>query len=324
MIQVKMFAQGVAQEISNYLPKHLQDVECSVMEQQKNNGVSLVGINFHLPGRELAPLVYMEPFYEEIRNGHPVEQVLSEIADCAEQAMLVKEIPQDVALENYDSVKDHLVTVLVNTKANQKGLSTRPHRKMEDLSLTYAIRFPMPEHDGQASVRITNELMERWGVHEETLYQDAMELVQKKAPPVFNGIQETLMAEMGMGNGTNVNLFDSISDFQRDPSEEMYVLTNQEKMNGASALAYPGVLEKISTIFPEGFYIIPSSVHECLFVPKSPRIDPKELGQMVRQINQEQLDREDVLSDRVYEYDKSADKFHQVPESVKKERGMER
>ena len=77
------------------------------------------------------------------------------------------------------------------------------------------------------------------------------------------------------------------------------------------------MLEKVDQLFPEGFYILPSSVHELLVIPKSLEISPRELGKMVRAISRSEVAKEDQLSDRVYEYDREAGKIRQVPESVK-------
>ena len=59
-------------------------------------------------------------------------------------------------------------------------------------------------------------------------------------------------------------------------------------------------------------------------MPKEQGISPKDLGQMVREVNRAEVAREEVLSDRVYEYDKEAQKIRQVPESIERARGMEK
>ena len=54
-----------------------------------------------------------------------------------------------------------------------------------------------------------------------------------------------------------------------------------------------------------------------LIVPKSPEIDPRELGEMVRAVNRAEVAKEEQLSDRVYEYDREAGMIRQVPESIR-------
>ena len=43
-VAVKAFAEGVTQQIKDYLPEEYQDMQCEISEQQKNNGVVLTGI----------------------------------------------------------------------------------------------------------------------------------------------------------------------------------------------------------------------------------------------------------------------------------------
>ena len=83
-------------------------------------------------------------------------------------------------------------------------------------------------------------------------------------------------------------------------------------------------MEKVARIFPEGFFILPSSVHEVLIVPKDTYLSVKELGNLVREVNQSEVSREEVLSDRVYEYDSEKGRIRQIPDSIEKGRGMER
>ena len=44
-VAVKAFAEGVTQQIKDYLPEEYQDMQCEISEQQKNNGVVLTGID---------------------------------------------------------------------------------------------------------------------------------------------------------------------------------------------------------------------------------------------------------------------------------------
>ena len=53
----------------------------------------------------------------------------------------------------------------------------------------------------------------------------------------------------------------------------------------------------------------PSSVHEVLIVPDNGEMEPKMLGEMVREVNKNEVERQEVLSDRVYSYDKENTRF---------------
>ena len=316
----KGVCRGSGKGYKGVSPAEYADVECHVTEQRKNNGVVLTGICFTVPGQQLSPLVYVEPFYEAVRRGEPLGGIMESFARAVEKGMEVKTLP---AFSNpcvYETVKDYLTVQLVNTRANQRQLSDVPHREIEDLSLIPALRIPMPEAEGNGSIKVTQELMSQWGVSEQELYRQAWENMDRDQAPVLQGMG-TVTADIMMGTGSDENLLAGTGPAELDPGEMLYVLSNKEKTYGAAVLACPGVLEKVSRLFPEGFYILPSSVHEVLIMPDDKSVSPRELGQMVREVNRAEVSKEEVLSDRVYRYDREQQKICQVPESI--ERGKE-
>ena len=74
MLEEQIFAEGVAREIKSCLAPEFSDVECTVVEQRKNNNVVLTGVCFHRQGQRADPIVYVEPFYDEVKNGRPKEK----------------------------------------------------------------------------------------------------------------------------------------------------------------------------------------------------------------------------------------------------------
>ena len=78
----------------------------------------------------------------------------------------------------------------------------------------------------------------------------------------------------------------------------MTVLTNRLGRFGAGAVLCEGIQEQLDAIYPEGSYLLPSSIHEWIAVGKDN--DPKWLQQMVKDINRTVLCPQDILSDNVY------------------------
>ena len=85
MIAEKVFAEGVAKDIRNYLPPEYENADFQVVQKNKNNGVQLIGVQVNLPGKDLSPIIYVEQFFDEIRQGEPVERVMNRIASCIEE-----------------------------------------------------------------------------------------------------------------------------------------------------------------------------------------------------------------------------------------------
>lgn len=88
-----------------------------------------------------------------------------------------------------------------------------------------------------------------------------------------------------------------------DESPAMYVVSNKGSYFGASAVLDAGIQKKLSRVFPDGCYILPSSIHECLAVPSD--MDPHMLAHMVHDINRSEVAEADRLSDHVFRLENS-------------------
>lgn len=62
----------------------------------------------------------------------------------------------------------------------------------------------------------------------------------------------------------------------------IYIVSNEENYYGASAIFHPAVQEKLKELFPDGYWLIPSSRHEFLAVPK---YDDPQLLQGLTELN---------------------------------------
>ena len=278
MLRHKIFAEGVVKDIKDYLPFCYEDMKCEVVEKERNNGQRRVGITFSRPGQEIAPVIYVEPFYKSVQQGEPLEDVMREIARTVELEMKNRPPITASQISEYDRIKEYLGVKLVNTKANRRNLKDITHIEMEDMSLIPVIRFPMPEQEMYGNMKITEELRRAWGVSVHDIFEQAW---KNEEPPVLQEL------------GDAVSYGEDIHDLfavERLTNDTMYVLTNQRAIDGAIQIALPGVMKKLSELLPKGFFIIPSSIHETLIMPKGMEIQglemtPKEMGQMLREIN---------------------------------------
>lgn len=134
------------------------------------------------------------------------------------------------------------------------------------------------------------------------MFQQARANTQPVNTPILQSMDEMLLSIFNE-EGHATNLLDENVDFGLRSHDMLYALTNVEKQYGASMITQPEVLNKLEQLFPEGFYVLPSSVHEVLIVPDNGEMEPKMLGEMVREVNKNEVERQEVLSDRVYSYD---------------------
>lgn len=324
MIAEKVFAEGVAKDIRNYLPPEYENADFQVMQKNKNNGVQLIGVQVNLPGKDLSPIIYVEQFFDEIRQGEPVDEVMNRFARCVEKSGRAPFMDSGIDLMNYDSLKEHLAIKLVNTQTNRKMLQEMPHENIEDLSVICYVDFPVDSREGKATMEVRNQYLSIWNIDEKALFQQARANTQPINTPVLQtmfGTWKSLFDE----DACVKNLLDeNTTEFGLSSHETAYILTNMEMKYGAAMITQPEVLNKLEQLFPEGFYVLPSSVHEVLIVPDNGEMEPKMLGEMVREVNKNEVERQEVLSDRVYSYDKEKHQIRQKPDSIQKAKEMER
>ena len=86
------------------------------------------------------------------------------------------------------------------------------------------------------------------------------------------------------------------------PEDRMYVLCNKDKIYGASILLDQKLMQSVIDRIGNEFYILPSSVHECLVVPASQDMEPSDLVAMVLEVNSTTVSNEERLSNNIYTY----------------------
>ena len=98
---------------------------------------------------------------------------------------------------------------------------------------------------------------------------------------------------------------ESPEEEQIDTSSEipMYVITNDKRMNGAGVIFYPNALRNIREQLHSDFYLLPSSTHEVLAIPRIGAIDASGLLEMVHEVNATQVSEDEVLSNNIYFYE---------------------
>ena len=323
MLAEKMFAEGVVKQIKDYLPPEYQEMDYRVTERLKNNDTCRVGVSISSPDEETERTIYVEPFYEAVKDGEPLEEVMEKIAGQIKESSKVNSQIQGMCIKDFQQVKSRLSVGLVNTNANRWTLSHIPHKEIEDLSMICQISSPVA--DGVGTLNVTDDIRKMWKVSKETLFDTALANVRESDSYVMQDISD-IVSEVVTGIFPAENLLNISEDVPSISKESIYVLTSANLNRGASAILCPKVMDKVSRMFPEGFYLLPSSIHEMLVVSKDAThaYDAASLGSTVREVNETKVDREDVLSDRIYEYDKSRGVIRQVPESIDRGWEMER
>ena len=91
----------------------------------------------------------------------------------------------------------------------------------------------------------------------------------------------------------------------------MHIMTNKYQINGASVLLYHGLLDGLAEKLGTDLYVIPSSIHELIIMPaEDGSLSLSKLSDMVKEINENHVKEEEILSDCAYYYDHKEKSFY--------------
>lgn len=295
------FAKYVKDHIREYLPAEYQDADISIKKVTKSNDWMLTGLTILQPGEQVAMTIYLEPFAEQTEKGRPLDSIMQQIAKI--QTNNKEQLPMDVSmLDNYKTVRPMLSIQLCDPETNREYLKDKPYTPCGDLAAFYRVQIAADD-EGTASAAITEKMMQIWGISKEQLHKDAVQSESIRNPVrLYN--MEDLISKITFSTGPD-NLFT-----RKEPLNiglmPLYVLTNQNKINGAGVLAQDGVLERVGRLIGSNFYVLPSSIHEVIIVPDNGNMRLSEMEAMVREINATQVAPKERLSDKVQYYDREA------------------
>jgi hypothetical protein len=291
---MKEFSSKLLKEIKKIIPNNQKVEFSSVM---KNNGVTEEAVTILEKDKNISPTIYLNEFYEWYKEGVELEFLAAEIVRRNNEYKL--EESMDIGFfVDYEKAKSKIVYKLVNREWNRKMLEKIPYVEYMDLVMVFYY-LVQDEKTGSATILIHNSHLDMWKVSIEQLYRQACENTPNLLPAAITGMKEIIMQMMGESAEREELLEEDIS---------MYVMTNPMKMNGAATMAYPNVVRNFANAIGKNVYIIPSSVHEVILVPESGN-EGDRLNDMVREVNETQVDPKEVLADHVYYYDREENRM---------------
>ena len=175
-------------------------------------------------------------------------------------------------LNNYEEVKGKLHLRLVREDGGAVSRSAAEYG-FEDLVLVPTVENILDDEDGQiTSCKVNESLAKSWGMTVGEVFDQAME--NTKADYEIMPMMDILSVLMGI-NPEEMEAMEQVP---------MLVITNKAKMHGASAII-PAASE-LRKRFPEGYMVIPSSVHEVIVV-KRDDVDAAEMANIIQEVNKD-------------------------------------
>lgn len=137
-MEYRDFVEQVKEQIQDFLPEKFADAAVEVNQIVKNNDCVLDGLMVRTEESNIAPTIYLNPYFEQIQDGAELDDVLAQIASVYQSHYIDHDIDVS-AVTDFDKIKEKIVCKLINEEANKQFLQDKPYSKLEDLAVVYQI-----------------------------------------------------------------------------------------------------------------------------------------------------------------------------------------
>lgn len=235
---------------------------------------------------KMTPAIYLEYWFDRYQHGESIESIVAKLIMVYYESVNIAD-SFDLTNISKDRLKECIFYRLVNYEANKEQLYDVPYIPFLDLALTFHYRCKQSDNSVN-SFRINDKLMKMWGL----CVDDLFDYAEQNMPVMFPDVFATLSNVM--------RKYIPCSCDELDFSENIFVLTNNYGINGATAMLYTTKLHKLADFLDDDLYIIPSSIHEIIIIPVNEANDGEIIKSLINEVNYSQVLPEERLSDNLY------------------------
>lgn len=287
IMNVTEFAEYVREGVRAGLPADLAEADVNIV-YGKNDDPQL---EIHCPWDTIVRYMLAPEYKAYLSGTHKPEFSIANILNNRSLYHMPIDI-RSINVFDFDSMKSRIVGRIMNGGPhNREYLSDRPIKYLEGTQFAMVWDIHCIDiyykNDIFARMPVTWEMLQAWGIS-----IDELEETARKNTPLLRPAQIIPLKQILMDNGIEID---------DCPDMDILVVTNQRKADGAICALYPGVRDTLMEMVEGDVYLLPSSIHECLAVPKE-GADLQSLYQMVCEINEQVVDVTEFLADDVLEY----------------------
>ncbi len=280
----------------------IEDVEVKYTEVVKANDMRMHGLML-IPGGDIAGRsVYIDDLFDRHEDGEDMDILKDELISRCEMGLEADGPPLTTAFKfDFESVRPRLTVRLLGVRNNISYMAERPYIDVGNGLALIAVINSEPDAMSEWVISVTNDLMKKHiCCDKETLLTAALKNTVEIEPPMLMSLEEHMYSGLVMHR--------EIPDYltqKPDPARLRgpFLLTNTSSYQGAAALFYPGVMEKIADVLGCGYYVLPSSIHELIILPDAAEPDVDGLKATVIEANTTVVSREELLAWDVFHYD---------------------
>jgi len=274
------FEEAIVNDLTNALPGYT----IKKQETIKENDTKMTGLSIYPEGGSCGCVIYVEHlYYDRYCKGESLDSIVSGLSETIKNEKDALSTTFDKMFS--DDFLSHVVYRMANKNSNKERLMdalTKDIPGMNDIVIYPVWEVRVGTRNG--SVIVTNTLLQDKDVTAAEVHAAAEE----------NTTRRTSIISLDQ------RLREMVPEDMMPPMESPFLVSYDKETNGEDA-SILGAPSKIKALDGD-YYIIPSSTHELLFLPKSFEADVEKLKNMVREVNTFELDPKDILSYNVYEW----------------------
>ncbi|MCH5266754.1 MAG: hypothetical protein J1E62_00305 [Lachnospiraceae bacterium] len=296
------------EDFKNFMVEQVQKLvsyerRVEVHRVMKNNQLTLDSMVILSEGCSISPQFYLEHYYSRYQRGEKIEYLVREIIETYERTLTERDWSSQLDL-SLEHCGEQIIYRLVSYEKNKELLEGTPYIPFLNLVITFHCLMMQDEH-GIGSIRVSDALMEEWGLDHKSLFALAQENTMRKFPIRLRTLEQMLTELLESRGESPENIQKIIGEMNYESEIEPYVLTNEMGINGAAVVVYPGCLEMVGDSINNDFYLLPGSIHEMLVIPADTTLSVEEMRNMVVNVNRKCVEQDELLSDDVYFYSRS-------------------
>lgn len=153
------------------------DFKLTIHPVKKNNGMIYDGLVIINPKFNIAPTIYLNPYYHWYLDGVSIDSILDAILSTYNDFKPTEDF--DISFcDDFSKVKEKIIFQLISYDKNQKQLKDMPYIKYLDFAIIFEVYVgaELPEF---GTITVTDALLSRWGIDTETLIRASMQTPQR-------------------------------------------------------------------------------------------------------------------------------------------------
>lgn len=209
----------------------------------------------------------------------------------------------------YEALKEKLFIRPLNFNDHRYELKENVYRRIGDIVLVLYVLANDERHGERhdiMSMKMPRLMMEQWGIPEQEVWDNAMMNTYMMSPPrLYLNPMDTYNPPYHKGAFMALN-----SDIKSLSARSVPTITTTTQMNGAIAMFYPGVKERLAELFGDDYYVAFTSIHDVRLHKKG-TIPPRRILSCIKDTNKA-FDPNEILSRKVYLYERGAKELRQI------------